>query len=315
MSQAIKDRHIVLDLSCYNPSNKSEKIDYPKVKADGVEYVILKAININLNPDRRFEEHIAGCNAAGIKVLGTYHYTYANTEDYARTCARAWIKACGGRFKKFFLDYEDKEKLLKNAGAVKIIKAYEEEIVAAGHEFYIYTGLSWYQSYFKPYLNQLPYKFWIARYYAGYNKFKVSDEINSKYTPQIQSELVGWQYTSSGNVKGINGVVDMSIWYENLYKPTAEETAAAISPTFNPYTEPTANVKLGTTGNDANWVLWYLWRFGLLLDESGNPDSTRIDGMIEKDDLDAIRLAQKILGTNPDAIVGKITRRLFTAVC
>lgn len=37
----------VIDLSGYNPSNPNDHINYDKVKNDGINYVILKAINKN----------------------------------------------------------------------------------------------------------------------------------------------------------------------------------------------------------------------------------------------------------------------------
>ena len=32
----------VIDISCYNPADKSKKIDYATVKKDGIEYVVCK---------------------------------------------------------------------------------------------------------------------------------------------------------------------------------------------------------------------------------------------------------------------------------
>lgn len=75
----------------------------------------------------------------------------------------------------------------------------------------------------------------------------------------------------------------------------------------NPYTEPVKNVRRGTTGNDAKWVQWCLWRFGLL-EESG------IDGIIGAKSEQALRMAQGRLGLSPDGVVGKITRQAFKSV-
>lgn len=72
----------------------------------------------------------------------------------------------------------------------------------------------------------------------------------------------------------------------------------------NPYTEPAQNVRRGTTGNDAKWVQWCLWRFGLL-EESG------IDGIIGAKSEAAIKESQARLGAKPDGIVGKVTRKVY----
>ena len=81
----------------------------------------------------------------------------------------------------------------------------------------------------------------------------------------------------------------------------------AISQNHNPYPETAQNVRIGTTGNNARWVQWCLWRFGLLA-KSG------IDGVIGSKSVAAIKVAQKRLGLNDDGIVGEITRSTFVSV-
>ena len=96
------------------------------------------------------------------------------------------------------------------------------------------------------------------------------------------------------------------------YKKTLEKAGITVnmsntlnnSINANPYTEPTVNVKRGTTGEGARWVQWCLWRFGLL-DKSG------IDGVIGLKSDAAIRTAQGRLGLVVDGIVGKNTREKF----
>lgn len=92
------------------------------------------------------------------------------------------------------------------------------------------------------------------------------------------------------------------------YKKTLEKAGITVkvsnSPNNNPYTEPTVNVKRGTTGEGARWVQWCLWRFGLL-EQSG------IDGVIGIKSDAAIKIAQERLGVVADGIVGKNTREKF----
>ena len=73
---------------------------------------------------------------------------------------------------------------------------------------------------------------------------------------------------------------------------------------FNPFTEQTTNIKLGSKGEDVKWVQWYLWRFGLISKES-------IDGIFGVNTNAAVKEAQKRLGLNPDGIVRKTTRETF----
>lgn len=73
---------------------------------------------------------------------------------------------------------------------------------------------------------------------------------------------------------------------------------------FNPFPEPTVNIKLGSRGEGVKWVQWYLWRFGLISKES-------IDGIFGVNTNAAVKEAQKRLGLNPDGIVGKTTRETW----
>lgn len=297
----------VIDLSGWN-----EVQSYNNVKAAGIDYAILKAINKGLNTDKKFEQHLKGCISAGIKVIGTYHYSYATTVAKAKEAAKAWIKTVNGRCSTYYLDWEDAS-LPKDSRAVDIINTYANEIHKTGGSLVVYCSLSWYNSYLKKYADKLPYDFWIARYYAGYKTFYVSDAVNTKYMPSIQNSLTGWQYTASGSIAGIKGSVDISIWYKDI---SAQATGINEMPIdHNPYTEPKKNVQIGTTGNDANWVLWYLWRFGLLLDANGLPDVQKINGIIEEPDIESIKISQRLFGTTEDGIVGKITRGLYTKIC
>ena len=285
----------VIDLSAWNIVKS-----YDSIKAAGIKYTILKAINKNLNPDKQLENHFKGCNEVGIKVIGTYHYSYATTVQKAKEAARAWIKTVNGRCNMFFLDWEDAS-LPKDSKAVDIINAYADEIHRAGHEIAIYCGLSWYNNYIKKYADKLPYDFWIARYYAGYKEFAVDDTVNEKYMPVIANNLMGWQYTSSGSVQGISGNVDINLWYKNI---VLCKNLNEITIDFNPFPEPTQIVKLKCKGNDVKWVQWYLWRFGLI-NKSG------IDGIFGINTYAAVVEAQRRLGLVSDGIIGPITRETW----
>ena len=300
MSRMENDKEKLLDLSGWNDPES-----YSKILESGIKYVILKAINKSLNPDKKFEQHLKGCVDAGIKVSGTYHYSYATTVKKAKEAAKAWIKAVNGRCNMFFLDWEDAS-LPKDSRAIDIINAYADEIHRAGHEFAIYCGLYWYNTYLKKYADKLPYDFWIARYYAGYREFTVGDAINEKYMPAILHNLMGWQYTSSGSVPGIKGSVDINLWYKDIVLNNTNSDTISVK--RNPFAEPKQTIRLGSRGEGAKWTQWYLWRFGLI-DESG------IDGDIGPISDAAIREAQRRLGLDDDGIVGPVTKSIWKKIC
>ncbi len=299
---------ILIDLSGWNEVEK-----YEALLKEGVRNVILKAINKNLNPDKKFEQHMKGCEEAGIKVTGTYHYSYAVTVEAAKQAAMEWMKVVNGRCRLFILDWEDAV-LPKSSRAAEIINAYADEIQGAGYEFAVYTGLSWYNSYLRKYADKLPYEFWIARYYAGYKAFTTYDPVNTKYIPAITHKLIGWQYTSNGQVSGVKGSVDINQWYKELSGIHADKTIPA---DYNPFSEPVQNISFGSSGEGAKWVQWYLWRFGLLLTD-GIPDKAKVTGYINEESQRAIQESQRRLGLtgrNVDGIVGQITRALYRKVC
>lgn len=190
---------IGIDVSSYQG-----KIDWKGVKADGIEYAILKIVRKDLNPDNQFEDNWNGCKEAGIEIRGVYNYSYATDVVKAVKDAKAVLSILNGRKTTVWLDVEDN--CQKNLGKllIDIVNAYAEVIKSAGLEFGVYTGQSFYNSYIKPY-GGVEYPLWIARY--GKNNGKMEEQ----YRPQIDG-MVAWQYTSKGSVNGISGNVDMNVW-------------------------------------------------------------------------------------------------------
>lgn len=200
----------VIDVSSYQGA-----IGWKKVKAAGVDGAIIKVIRKDLNPDKQFEANWKGCEAAGVPIVGVYNYSYAASVSKARTDARKVIAVLNGRKAKVWMDVEDA--CLKGLGItlLEIIRAYQEEIEKAGLECGVYTGLSFYNSYIKPWYHMLKCNFWIARYPSG-AKVSVAYEPSAAKQPGIKHTLEGWQYSSKGSVPGISGNVDMNLWYAIL---------------------------------------------------------------------------------------------------
>ena len=192
-------------------------IDWSAVKNDGMEFAILKIIRKDLNRDKQFEANWKGANDNHVIVQGVYNYTYATTVSKARTDAKKVLEILNGRKAMVWLDVEDE--CLKNLKGtlVNIINAYGEVIQSAGLRFGVYTGQFYYNNYIKPY-GEIHYPFWLARY--GNN----TGEMDLKYKPTL-SGMIGWQYTSKGRVNGIQGNVDMDVWYEDIVEEEKDITA------------------------------------------------------------------------------------------
>lgn len=233
---SVSTLNITSYIKCVDVSSYQGNINWSLVKTSGVNHAILKVIRKDLNPDTKFEQNWNGCKSAGIEVNGVYNYSYATTVAKAKMDAQKVLSILNGRKCTVWLDVEDKCQQGIGSLLKDIINAYRDVIVSAGYDFGVYTGMSFYNSYIKPYATQIKCdKWWIARYYNGYNKMSISINPNEQYNPKLMtgmSDIYAWQYTSSGQVPGINGGVDLSIVYGDIKSPVITNPAPTISETL-----------------------------------------------------------------------------------
>ncbi len=207
-----------IDVSYYQGS-----IDWNKVKASGVKFVILRAgrrayASGSIAKDSRFEEYYQKATAAGLKV-GAYFYSQAISTKEAEEEAAYTLQYIKG--KSFDLpivfDYEYADQSngrLDNANLSKSQKtacarAYCEKIKSAGYEPMIYANASFLEKDLDTESLKDDYEIWMARYntYA----YDESKDKGSRYGGQINF----WQCTSSAKVNGISGNVDFNYWYQD----------------------------------------------------------------------------------------------------
>ena len=192
-------------------------IDWKKVKEDGVQFAILKAINKQCKVEDAFNRNYSGALSVGLPI-DVYNYSYATTVSKATSDAQAVLNAIKGKkVGTVWLDVEDKIQMNLGMTLIDIINAYKYIIEKAGYGFGVYTGLSFYNTLIKPYHSFLDCKFWIARYPSGAVVDLNFEPAESK-KPNIIHALWGWQYTSSGKVNGISGNVDLDIRYNDPAK-------------------------------------------------------------------------------------------------
>ena len=222
-------------IKCVDVSSYQGNINWSLVKSTGVNNAILKIIRKDLNPDTKFEQNWNGCKNASIEVSGVYNYSYAITVAKAKTDAQKVLSILNGRKCTIWLDVEDKCQQGVGSLLKDIINAYRDVIVSAGYDFGVYTGMSFYNSYIKPYATQIKCdKWWIARYYNGYSKFPIASKPNEQYNPKtsIGRDIYGWQYTSSGQVAGINGNVDLNIIYGYISSSAVSKPSTVVTETL-----------------------------------------------------------------------------------
>lgn len=272
-------------------------INWVQAKLEGVQFAILKVINKSRQVEDAFEKNYKDAHALNIP-LGVYNYSYADTVGKATLDAQKVVSILAGRkiTCRVWLDVEDVCMTKLGSNIVNIVNTYKKIIESAGYEFGIYTGLSFYNSYFKPYSNYISCPFWIARYPSKYDMWFDANP-NDKYKPSILHPLWGWQYTSKGKMLGISGDIDFDIMYANVSLVTSKP--------LNPYKEPTTTLykgKLLMSKNDVMWLQYELNEMGYGL---------VIDGKFGKNTDAALRDAQKRLKLVVD---GKCGSKTITAL-
>ena len=261
-------------------------IDWKKVKEDGVQFAILKAINKQCKVEDSFNRNYAGALSV-VLPIDVYNYSYATTVSKATSDAQAVLNAIKGKkVGTVWLDVEDKIQMNLGMTLIDIINAYKYIIEKAGYGFGVYTCLSFYNTLIKPYHSFLDCKFWIARYPSGAVVDLNFEPAESK-KPNIIHALWGWQYTSSGKVNGISGNVDLDIRYndpakDNIADPVLRKGSKGV------YVE-VLQKKL----NDAGYSL-------------------AVDGDFGNKTLEAVKDYQKVNGLVVDGIVGVKTWEKLT---
>ena len=179
-------------------------IDWKKVKADGVEFAIIRIGYGGSAPvkDERFEENYKNAKANGIKV-GVYLYSYADSESDVKREYESVIGWLGGRALDLpvYYDVEDKKMSgLSKSVLSNYVKTFCVKIENAGYWAGIYANKNWLET--KLDMNYLKdYTVWLAQW------------TNS---PTYKGSYAMWQYTSNGTVDGIGGRVDMNYQVKEL---------------------------------------------------------------------------------------------------
>ncbi|MDE7193667.1 MAG: glycoside hydrolase family 25 protein [Oscillospiraceae bacterium] len=181
-------------------------IDWAKVKASGVDFAMIRASRGEVNgrsiaQDVTFEYNITQATANGIKV-GVYHYLYASTVTEARKEARFFLKTIEPYKITYPVVLDIEEQYQANLGksrVTKVVKAFLDEISAAGYYTMIYANKTWLTDYLD--MSQLlDYDVWLAQWNT---------------VPTYDGDFGIWQYSSKGVVSGIDGYVDLNLSYKD----------------------------------------------------------------------------------------------------
>ena len=203
-----------IDVSRWNhqidaASGRYLPLDWRTIKAQGVDFVILKAGSTKSGIEPTFLMDYEGARAAGLDI-GVYYYTYSTTIDAIRADAESLMGYLEG--KKFeypiYLDLEDSslEGLGKNYLSA-MCEAFIVTLQENGYYAAIYSNHNW-----------LTYILDSARIFALYDVWYARYPLTEK--PVWNEEKYGkqlgmWQYTESGNIEGIDGYFDLNYAYRD----------------------------------------------------------------------------------------------------
>ena len=219
-----------IDVSVHNGD-----IDWGKVKADGIDFAILRAGYGKLakQKDAKFEDNYKGAKAAGIPV-GAYWYSYATTPDEAKLEAEVCVSILKGKQFEFPIFFDQEEKTTLDTGKAncsEMIRAFCDVLEANGYWVGLYTSRSCLTTHIEDDIKKR-YALWAAEW---------SDKL------RYDGPVGIWQHSEKGKVDGITGNVDLDIGYKdyptmikakglNGYGKAAEPTPALDVPKENAVT-------------------------------------------------------------------------------
>jgi lysozyme len=178
-------------------SHWQDTIDWPSVKADGIEFALAKATEHTTYSDPTFDYNRAEAKAAGL-AFGAYHFFRADEDPTAQ--AQHFASALGtvevGEISPVLdLETADGESASTIVQRATTFLTVLESLT--GRVPIIYTSPSFYESTLNAPPELAAYPLWIANW-----------ETTCPTVPTNWADWSLWQYTDSGSISGIGGPVD-----------------------------------------------------------------------------------------------------------
>lgn len=195
--------------NCIDISHYQGKVDFKKVAASGIEYLILKCSE-STGKDSTFERNYTDSKGL-FKAVGCYIFNRATTVAAAEKEANFAVNCLKDKDLPLGVWLDVEATSLREIGKAALNKIIDTEaaiLQKAGFKVGVYTGFAWYKSVID--VNHLiaKYPIWLARYANdGYYHESLS-------TCHLDGVMM-WQYSGHGKVDGIKGNVDMDVTYCN----------------------------------------------------------------------------------------------------
>lgn len=181
-------------------------INWATVKNAGVSHAMIRAGygNITRQTDPQFKRNVAQCTALGVD-WGVYWYSYATSPEQARQEARCCLQVIQGLKPTmpvaYDIEYEPGILALSNATRTAMVKAFLEEVEAAGYYGILYASTDFIQTKLN-WQELAQYDVWAAQY-------------GSRCTSPLPFGI--WQYSSSNplGIPGFGTSLDCNHVYKN----------------------------------------------------------------------------------------------------
>lgn len=190
-----------IDVSEHNSVGKPgtpqyKPIDWEKVKASGIDFVILRCgygSNYTMQDDEDWEYNVSECERLGIPY-GVYLYSYAESKMDALSEAHHVLRLIKDHKLSYPVYFDMEESRMLDDNLAEIATTFCNEITNEGYPVGVYANLNWWNNYLTDpcFLN---WHRWVAQYNT---------------TCDYKGIYGMWQDTSKGTVDGIVGNVDMN---------------------------------------------------------------------------------------------------------
>lgn len=205
-------------------SHHNKTIDFNKVKASGIDTVIIKATEGGSYIDPKFQEHYNSAKDKGFNI-GFYHFLY-ELSDPKRQANWFWQNIKDKEFNVIpVLDAErnNNNKFNKETYTKFCLDFLEEFKRLSGIDCILYTYTSFANNLMDNRLR--PYKLWEANYYTNNGQ-----RHNRKGLTNIWGkDIVGHQYTSTGRINGISTNCDLNDFEESILLNKVEKPSKPVN--------------------------------------------------------------------------------------
>lgn len=215
-STAIDDLSAPIVMKGIDVSSWQQDIDWKKVKASGIDFVILRAAytstaDANYYIDTYFEKNYKEAREAGLQI-GAYIYTSAYNISEIEANIKDLLVTLGGKTFELpiYIDVEteSRQTQIGKEALTKIVRRGCDILREAGYQPGVYTSMAWFRKYVDADV--------LA---ADGNEIWLATWLNDPETYDYSDFCITWQYASDGKVDGIDGDIDMN-W---RYKEAAHE--------------------------------------------------------------------------------------------